>query len=196
MVSIHTYRDGLNARSDIRQTSHGPIEVSTTGTGFPVIALHGTPGGHDQGALVGRPSTENGVQLIAPSRPGYLRTPLDSGRTFESQADLVVALLDELDLEKAIIVGISGGGPPALQVALRHPERAAGLIMVSAVSKAIEDHFMGTGHRLLDRLLFTSPMLSMRDVVNQLGLRYQPEQVVDSLLSSESTLDAQQRISP
>ncbi len=71
---------------------------------------------------------------IAVSRPGYLRTPLHQ-KSPEAQADLYAALLDKLGIQKATIIGISGGGPSSLQFALRHPERCSGLIMLCAVSQ-------------------------------------------------------------
>ena len=37
--------------------------------------------------------------MIAPSRPGYGRTPLSSGKTHEEAADLMAALLDELKID-------------------------------------------------------------------------------------------------
>jgi pimeloyl-ACP methyl ester carboxylesterase len=77
---------------------------------------------------------ENPFRLIAVSRPGYLRTPLEVGTTAEDQADALAALLDSLGIERVAVVGISGGGPATLMFALRHPERCWALAMVSAVS--------------------------------------------------------------
>ena len=72
--------------------------------------------------------------MIAPSRPGYGRTPLSSGKTSEEAADLMAALLDELNLEKVIAFSISGGGPTALNFALRHPNRCAGCVTEVSVT--------------------------------------------------------------
>ena len=69
------------------------------------------------------------------SRPGYLRTPLEIGRTPPEQADCYVALLDCLGVAEAVVLGLSGGGPSALQFALRHPGRCRGLVLVSAVTR-------------------------------------------------------------
>jgi pimeloyl-ACP methyl ester carboxylesterase len=66
---------------------------------------------------------------IAVSRPGYRRTPLSSGATFEAQADLFAALLDELGIDRAFVLAASGGGYAGLQFALRHPDRTMGLIL-------------------------------------------------------------------
>ena len=50
----------------------------------------------------------------------------------EAQADLTVALLDELGVEKAVLVGNSAGGTIALLTALRYPERVQALVLVDA----------------------------------------------------------------
>jgi pimeloyl-ACP methyl ester carboxylesterase len=128
---------GLRAGSKIAQTTRGPIEYASTGEDPAVMILHGIGGGYDQGLLVTRLNKENPFRLVSISRPGYLRTPLSTGATPEEQADAYAALLDELHIEHAAVVGISAGGPSALQFALRHPNRCWALISVSGVSKRI-----------------------------------------------------------
>jgi pimeloyl-ACP methyl ester carboxylesterase len=118
--------------SEIVQTQLGEIEVSVVGEGPAVLSLHGTAGGYDMGLAFCFP--EEGFQFISVSRPGYLRTPLDSPKTPAEQADACAALLDELGIETAAVVGMSAGGPPSIEFALHYPERCWGLILVSAVS--------------------------------------------------------------
>jgi pimeloyl-ACP methyl ester carboxylesterase len=77
---------------------------------------------------------EQGYQLVIPSRPGYGKTPSSTGRTAEAFADALVGLLDNLHLERVIILGISGGGPTTLQLAGRHPERVSKVILQNAVT--------------------------------------------------------------
>ncbi len=50
----------------------------------------------------------------------------------EAQVDLVVALLDALGMEKAILVGNSAGGTVAMLTALRYPARVEALVLVDA----------------------------------------------------------------
>jgi 3-oxoadipate enol-lactonase len=52
--------------------------------------------------------------------------------TFEGLAGDVVALLDRLEIARAIIVGVSMGGVTALQMAIRHPDRVAGVAACDA----------------------------------------------------------------
>jgi pimeloyl-ACP methyl ester carboxylesterase len=135
---MRTLKAELRAGSRVARTSLGPVEYAEAGEGPPVLVVHGICGGYDQGLLALRLLRDPPMRLIAVSRPGYLRTPLSKGRTWEEQADLYAALLDKLGIRQAAIVGISGGGPSSLLFALRHPERCAGLVMASAVSTQID----------------------------------------------------------
>ena len=117
-------RAELAAVSSVVETSSGPMEYRAGGAGERVLLfVHGTPGGHDQGGAAGELAAANGWRFLAPSRPGYLRTPLATGRTPVEQADAYAALLDALDIRRVAILGVSGGGPSALEFAARHPER-------------------------------------------------------------------------
>jgi pimeloyl-ACP methyl ester carboxylesterase len=123
----------LDERATVLQTSHGDVQVAREGEGPPVLAIHGGPGGFDQGLAYCRHLRDGGCEVIAPSRPGYLRTPLGSGRSFESQADLYAAVLDALDIERAAILGVSSGGPSAVYFAARHPDRTRALFLDAAI---------------------------------------------------------------
>jgi pimeloyl-ACP methyl ester carboxylesterase len=114
-------------------TTSGPLEYQSRGQGPAVIYAHGTPGGYDQGLAFAQFFDLEACTVISPSRPGYLQTPQTSGASPEEQADLYAALLDSLDIEKASVIGFSGGGPSAIQFALRHPDRCHSLIMIGAI---------------------------------------------------------------
>jgi pimeloyl-ACP methyl ester carboxylesterase len=116
----------------------GDVECARSGEGPALLLLHGAMGGYDQGLLLGRAAVgSSNFELIAPSRPGYLGTPIALGRAPEQQADLCAALLHALTIRQAAVVAISGGGQCALQFALRHPERCRALVMISACSAPI-----------------------------------------------------------
>ena len=122
----------LESNSRVITTSQGPIEYALVGTGPAVLVLHGTLGGYDQLLPLVELLDTQSFQFVFISRPGYLRTPLSTGVSFETQADAYAALLDELGVEQAAVIAMSGGGPSALQFALRLPERCWGLVMLSA----------------------------------------------------------------
>ncbi|HSB72655.1 MAG TPA: alpha/beta hydrolase [Candidatus Methylomirabilis sp.] len=119
-------------------TRRGAVEYASLGDGPTVLALHGAMGGYDQGVILARTIGAPGYRFVAVSRPGYLGTPLTAGRTPEEQADLCADLLDALGVSKAAVMAVSGGGPCALQFALRHRDRCWGLVLVSTCSGKIE----------------------------------------------------------
>ena len=115
------------------ETTRGLIEYADRGRGTPLLAVHGTLGGWDQGLVAAEYFRANGFRLIAPSRPGYLGTPLDTGRTAVEQADALAALLDGVGIENTCVFGGSGGGPAAYPLAARHPDRVDQLLQVDSV---------------------------------------------------------------
>lgn len=142
LVSIVLYQRWLNGherelRNDsmIVQTARGPVEYAEIGKGPAVLVSHGTPGGYDGPLAVLRltHAADQGFRYIIPSRPGYLRTPMDVGRTPQEQADAFAALLDAMDIHEVAVIAHSGGGPAALQFALRHPERCSALVLEAAL---------------------------------------------------------------
>lgn len=120
----------LAGNSEIVTTPCGSIEYASLGTGPPVLVVHGAGGGFDQGLLIGAPIAEVGFNVIAVSRFGYLRTPLPADASAAAQADAHACLLDALGLQRAAVIGISAGGPSALELAVRHRERVNALVLL------------------------------------------------------------------
>lgn len=131
------------APSQLVDSPYGPIEFLDSGphaptgptapTGPVVLVIHGSGGGFDQGALLAEAALPPGVRWIAPSRFGYLRSGLPDDASFDTQADAYDWLLQHLGLRQPVtVLALSHGGPSALLFALRHPDRTAGLILLSA----------------------------------------------------------------
>jgi pimeloyl-ACP methyl ester carboxylesterase len=109
--------------SSLAETSAGVVEFLSRGDGPAVLVLHDAPGGFDQAMLIGSGLAEAGYQILAPSRPGYLRTPLATGVLPEEQADAMAALLDDLGIQSVAVVSSGASTAVALQCALRYPDR-------------------------------------------------------------------------
>ena len=107
------------------------IEYAQGGAGAPVLVVHGSGGGFDQGALIAGAVIGDGFHWIAPSRFGYLRSTMPAGATFETQADAYARLLDHLGIRRTAVVALSQGGPSALYFALKYPERVQSLVLLS-----------------------------------------------------------------
>jgi pimeloyl-ACP methyl ester carboxylesterase len=117
------------------EMSRGPVEYDLHGTSGPVVlSVHAGLGGADQGRLFASWLQPDGYRILSPSRPGYLGTPLRSGRTLDEQADLLADLLDELRIDRVGVVAVSAGGPVAYTFAARHPGRVWGLVVIGGVS--------------------------------------------------------------
>jgi pimeloyl-ACP methyl ester carboxylesterase len=116
------------------ETKFGRIEYGDAGQGAPVLLIHGAGGGYDQGLLFGDLFLAEGFRLIAPSRFGYLKSPVPEDSSLEAQADAFASLLDALNIDRVTVVAISAGGLTGLTFARRYPERTAALVMIAAVS--------------------------------------------------------------
>ena len=116
--------------STLIDTRCGPIEAQQIGAGVPLLVVHGSGGGHDQGMAFAGQLAQHGIRVIAMSRFGYLRTPMPADASAEAQADAHVCLLDALGIRRAAVMGASAGAPSALQMALRHPGRVGALILL------------------------------------------------------------------
>ena len=114
------------------------IHYKTYGQGEPTfILLHGFGASVFSWHEVVEPLAQYGT-VIAYDRPafGLTERPLEwegeSPYGPQAQVDIVIGLMDELGVEKAILVGNSAGGTVSMQVALQHPERVEALILVDA----------------------------------------------------------------
>jgi pimeloyl-ACP methyl ester carboxylesterase len=125
-------RAAVLGRSNVVETAIGRVEYSLSGSGPPVLVIHGSGGGFDQGELLARAALGAGYTVIAPSRFGYLRSALPPGARFDEQAQAYAQLLDRLGIERVAVLAFSHGGPSALLLAALHPERVQSLTLISA----------------------------------------------------------------
>ncbi|HZS58905.1 MAG TPA: alpha/beta hydrolase [Gemmatimonadaceae bacterium] len=101
------------------------------GTGSPLVLLHGAFGNIPMLGDV-LPSLAATRRVIAIELEGHGHTP-DAGRPMrpDTSADDVAAVLKELGIERADIMGYSLGAGVAVHVASRHPEIVRKLVVVS-----------------------------------------------------------------
>ena len=129
---MHRAYARIGARGTIINSPHGDIEYTQGGSGPPVLVIHGSGGGYDQGELMVRAVLSEHVHWIAPSRFGYLRSTFRNSATFDDQAHAYAYLLDQLGIQKVAVVALSHGGPSALLFAALHPQRVSSLTLISA----------------------------------------------------------------
>src|SRR5437762_2488204 len=105
------------------------------GEGDPLILLHGGFGsvemfGPNVAALAA------GRRVIGVDLQSHGRSPAaDRPMRFETMADDIAALIANLGLEQADVMGFSLGGGVALRTAIQHPDVVRRVVLVSTVFK-------------------------------------------------------------
>jgi 2-hydroxy-6-oxonona-2,4-dienedioate hydrolase len=125
-------RTALTEGSTLIDTRHGVMEVAIRGEGTPVLLLHGAGGGYDQALLLAQMFGPPGHRWIAVSRFGYLRSALPADASTKAQAEALLDILDARGIDRAGVIAMSGGVPPALQLAALAPDRITGMALLSS----------------------------------------------------------------
>lgn len=108
------------------------IHYQEKGQGVPLVLIHGYASSVYTWKDVFEPlSGKFRVIAIDLKGFGFSEKP-DGDYTRRAQAEIVNGLLENLKIEKAWIVGNSMGGETALNVALNHPEKVLGLILIDS----------------------------------------------------------------
>ena len=110
------------------------IFVADTGTGPPVVLLHGGGPGASGVSNYARniePLAQH-FRVIVPDMPGYGRSAkgVDGSDPFGYLADHIRGMLDALGIDRAHLVGNSYGGSCALRLALDTPHRVDKLVLM------------------------------------------------------------------
>jgi pimeloyl-ACP methyl ester carboxylesterase len=106
------------------------------GEGAPLVMLHGGVAPAEMfGVPLGEMSKHHKVIAIHMRGHG-LSTDAEAPWSSELMADDVAALLDEIGIGKADVMGYSMGGAVALQLTIRHPEKVNRLVVVSIAFRA------------------------------------------------------------
>jgi proline iminopeptidase len=103
--------------------------VTREGDGPALLCLHGGPGMSDYLAMLGMETT--GWQRIRYTQRGLAPSTTEGPFTVAQHVADAVAVLDDLDLHEApVVLGHSWGGFLAAVLAMEHPERVRGLVLV------------------------------------------------------------------
>jgi pimeloyl-ACP methyl ester carboxylesterase len=102
--------------------------------GHPVFLLHGTPGGRCGPRPRGPLLCQRSIRLLAYDRPGYGRSDRLRGRRVANAATDIVAIADDLGIERFALVGRSGGAPHALAVAVLAAHRVTKVAALVALA--------------------------------------------------------------
>ena len=152
MPSLHPLHHIPAGVLNIAYHPAGPVD------GPPVVLLHGFPYDIHAYAEVAPRLAAQGCRVIVPYLRGFGATRFLSGDTPRSgeQAALgadLLALLDALDLPRAVLAGYDWGGRSACVVAAVWPERCAGLVTMNSyniqhIAQAMQPEVPAQEHRL------------------------------------------------
>ncbi len=108
----------------------------------PVLLVHGLASNARMWDGVGIELARQGHTTVAVDQRGHGRsdTP-DSGYDFDTLTADLLAIMDETRLDRPIVAGQSWGANVALELAVRHPERVAGVVCVDGATVDLADPF-------------------------------------------------------
>jgi pimeloyl-ACP methyl ester carboxylesterase len=120
------------------------------GDGPPVVLLHGLTATRRYVVMGSRSLERSSHRVVAYDARGHGRSSpggTPAAYRYEELVDDLEAVLDQLELERAVLAGASMGAHTALAFALRAPARVAGLVVITPAY----DGDLGEGSGRLER---------------------------------------------
>jgi|SRR5580658_4273156 proline iminopeptidase len=133
-------------------TPDGPIVGSVHGEADapPSLLMLGGPGLTDYMELIG--AELDGWCWITYQQRGVAPSAVNGPFTIDRHVADAAAVLDELQISRAFVLGHSWGGHLALQFALSHQDRVAGLVLVDPLGAVGDGGAAEVGRQLAERL--------------------------------------------
>lgn len=114
------------------------IHYRDTGQGPAIVMIHGLAGQmRNFAAVVPLMSASHRIVLV--DRPGSGHSTGRGADSLAGQAGIVADLIDQLGLDRPLVVGHSMGGAVAMALALDHPDKIAGLALVAPLTQVQEE---------------------------------------------------------
>lgn len=141
--------------------------AGTRGTGDPVVLLHGFPTSSRLWHAMARDFTP-GHRLVIVDLPGYGRSdpPSPARTSCGAHAAAVLALLDDLGIPHAVLVGHGVGGGVAQAFAIQWPARVSALALVSSSGFGLAPRGMARIARALGPLARFMPPALLASLVH------------------------------
>jgi 3-oxoadipate enol-lactonase len=184
------------------------------GSGPAVVLIHGFPLCRQMWQPQAEALRLAGYRVIIPDLPGFGTSPLLSGdASMGGYADAVIALLDQLQIETAVIGGMSMGGYVLLDLVERYPQRLraamylvtraaadddAGKVRRSDMAEAVRSGNLDQVPTTFEQLLFAPATLHQQpDLIDQVRRWMEaapPAGVIAALLAMRDRKDYLERL--
>lgn len=129
---------GTPFRAQYRTVDGTRLRLIDSGRGTPVVLIHGIGASIYAWRHQLAPLMTAGYRVVAFDNRGFGFSEKPAhGYHNADYAHLVVSLLDSLGIASAVLVGHSMGGAIAAEVALSHPDRVRGLVLIDAAGYGI-----------------------------------------------------------
>jgi 3-oxoadipate enol-lactonase len=116
------------------------LAYSDRGKGLPLVLIHGFPLCRKMWLLQAEALSKAGCRVITPDLRGLGESGLASGTvSMDSYADDMVALMDLLGIDKAVVGGMSMGGYVLFNLLERYPDRIAAPIFITTKAGSDDD---------------------------------------------------------
>ncbi|MDQ3984923.1 MAG: alpha/beta hydrolase, partial [Actinomycetota bacterium] len=96
---------------------------------------------------------------------GHGETETEGSYSFWDQADDLIALMDHLSIDRAVLTGMSQGGYISLRATLKAPERAGGLFLIDSQAGTEPEHLVPGYEMMLERWLTGGPTPELAEAV-------------------------------
>jgi len=132
------YPAGTPFRAQYRTIDGTRLRIIDSGNGTPVVLIHGVGASLYAWRYALPPLVAAGYRVVAFDNRGFGFSDKPAhGYSTGDYTRLVVALLDSLGISSAVLVGHSMGGVIAAEMALRHPDRVRGLVLIDAAGYGV-----------------------------------------------------------
>lgn len=147
MMSAFTYE----ATSRFIETEHGRLHYHEAGSGDVLLMIHGSGPG-----VTGWANFQGNLPVFAPhyrcliiDLPGYGQSDPVAGPPVPEAVAACLRLLDQLNIDRAHIIGNSLGGIVGSHIAAQHPQRVNRFVTIGGIGLNIFSAFPGEGLNLL-----------------------------------------------
>jgi pimeloyl-ACP methyl ester carboxylesterase len=151
IISLPDYATGMTETSFEVPTGVGTIVGSQSGAGPALLMLHGGPGFTDYMQILSPEVT--GWHALHYQQRGLRPSSVDGPATVDQHVADAVTVLDARQVARAVVLGHSWGGHLAMHLAVSHPGRVAGLVLVDPLGAIGDGGVAAVGQQLVSRLL-------------------------------------------